>query len=169
VQNTSDAVNYQVDTNNDGIIGNSGDTSTSLSPVFQDLIAPTTTATLSGTITLNSTTQTGTYYDQVQINLSSIDNQNGSGIEKTYYSLNTGSTFTYTGTITLTQTGTYTFKYYSVDKFNNKETEKTKIFSILKTPQQITPTYTFPTQTIAWNSGQQTAVSSWYTIVGNIP
>ena len=80
VQNSLTSVQYGVDTDTNG----SYETLTYLKPVFQDLVAPTSTAILNGTIL---PTTTSTYIESVNITLNSQDNTSGSGVYKTYFTL----------------------------------------------------------------------------------
>ena len=89
-----------------------------------DLTAPVATASLSGT------TISGGYKTPVQVTLSATD-IGGSGVAKIYYSLNGGSTVTYSGApFTVSTLGSNTVKYWAVDAAGNVETAKTVIFSI---------------------------------------
>jgi hypothetical protein len=92
--------------------------------VSLDLTAPTTTATLSGTLS------SGKYYSPVSVTLNATDT-GGSGVQHTYYQINGGTTTTYTGfPFTVSTVGSDTVKYWSVDSAGNVGTAQTAAFTI---------------------------------------
>lgn len=83
----------------------------------QDKVAPTTTAALSGTIGTNDW-----YVSDVSVTLTAEDNEGGSGVEKTEYSLDNGVSWrTYTIPVLVSQEGATNILYTSTDKQGNKE------------------------------------------------
>ncbi|MDD2871762.1 MAG: SdrD B-like domain-containing protein [Candidatus Gracilibacteria bacterium] len=95
------------------------------------------TSTFSGQLTAGYST--GSYIETVKINLNVLDNEGGSGIDKTYYAIgtNTGTLeyTTYSGSIIINGLGDYTLNYYSVDKFGNIEENKTINFTLTEKPE----------------------------------
>lgn len=89
-----------------------------------DLTAPTTTATLSGTLV------SGKYYSPVSVKLTATDT-GGSGVQYTYYQVNGGATTTYTGSaFSVSTVGSDAVKYWSVDSAGNVGTAQTASFTI---------------------------------------
>jgi parallel beta-helix repeat protein len=68
------------------------------------------------------------YIGVVNVTLSATDTL--SGIESTWYRIDTGSWKLYTGVFPVTGEGTHTIAYYSFDKAGNKEDTKTASFKI---------------------------------------
>jgi len=135
--NSNDAVTQSIDTNNDWIFYWTWDVEITLPPVFQDLLAPTTTVSFSWIQTPN---QTGSYIETTTITLQAEDNEWWSWVDKIYYSLdNTWSTdktyLEYTSPIIVNWVNNYTLTYYSVDKFWNKETPKIENFALTEKPE----------------------------------
>jgi hypothetical protein len=89
-----------------------------------DLTAPTTTASLSGTIYSGSV-----YKTAVNVTLNASDT-GGSGPKSTYYQLDGGSIVTYAGAFSVSALGSHSVKYWSVDSAGNVESTKTSTFSI---------------------------------------
>lgn len=141
VNNENTAVTYQIDSDKD----DNYETTTSIPPIFQDLLAPTTTHSFSGTSTQNTV---DSYIETVSINLSATDNEWGSGIDTTYYALWTDMWTLfyqpYTEAIIVNWVWNYTLHYYAIDKFWNTEWIKTVNFALTEKPE-----------TYAWNI-------SWY-------
>jgi outer membrane protein assembly factor BamB len=101
-----------------------GNSATFTSPaVHIDLTAPSTQAVLPG-VSQNQEWFT----TSVPVTLNAADNL--SGVANTFYTINGGSTQTYSGTFTLTSDGNYTIEYWSVDVAGNMETHKTRIARI---------------------------------------
>jgi pimeloyl-ACP methyl ester carboxylesterase len=101
--------------------------------VIPDSLPPTTAAALSGTRGVNDW-----YTGDVSITLSATDDDGGSGVEKTEYSLDNGMVWnTYTDSFIIFQEGTADVRYRSIDKQGNKEEAKTAAFKIDKTAPEI--------------------------------
>jgi hypothetical protein len=116
-----------------------------------DLVPPTTTASLSGTLS------GGTYYSPVTVTLSATDT-GGSGVAHTYYQVDGGATTTYAGPFTVSTIGSNSVKYWSVDGAGNVETAHTITFNIAAAPATITSPVngsTLPagSVTFKWNAG----------------
>jgi hypothetical protein len=91
-----------------------------------DTIAPTTTMTLAGT-----NGQNDWYTGDVMVTLTATDNENGSGVEKTEYSLDAGVTWnTYAEPLNISQEGVTAIRYFSTDKAGNREEIKTQEIKI---------------------------------------
>jgi hypothetical protein len=102
---------------NTGIAGLS-----SYGSVCYDTIAPSTAASLSGTIV-------GVVYSSaVTVTLSASDS--GSGLARTSYQLDGGALTTYTAPFSVPTTGTHTIVYFSQDVAGNQETSKSTTFII---------------------------------------
>lgn len=94
-----------------------------------DVVAPITTISLSGTQGQNSW-----YAGDVTVTLTAQDNENGSGVEKTEYSLDNGTTWNiYADPIVISAEGTTTVQFFSTDKAGNREEVKTEAIKIDKT------------------------------------
>ncbi len=107
-----------------------------------DITPPTTTAMLVGTLSTNTW-----YTSDITVTLTATDNENGSGIEKTEYSLDNGTTWnTYTIPFLVTAEGTTTFQYFSTDKAGNQEEIKTQAIQIDKTAPEAKITFNPTTQ-----------------------
>lgn len=94
----------------------------------KDTIAPTTTPVLEG--------EKGTgnnYRSDVKVNLNTIDNPNGLGIEFTAYAIGDGDWQTYASPLNFSEEGNYKISFYSQDKDENIENVKVVEFSIDKT------------------------------------
>jgi hypothetical protein len=90
-------------------------------PICYDTIAPVTAATLSGT-------KSGTgYTGPVTVTLTASDN--ASGVSATYYTVNGGSSTTYTGPFKVSYSGSVTVKFHSADLAGNIESTKTITFT----------------------------------------
>ncbi len=96
-----------------------------------DIIAPTTTVSLSG-LTGNN----GWYRGPVTVTLSATDNV---GVAHTYYQINNAN-FTEGTSFTLSTDGIYTVTYYSVDSSGNSEDIKTVQIKIDQTPPDTSAT-----------------------------
>jgi hypothetical protein len=118
-----------------------------------DLTAPTTTATLSGTLV------SGKYYSPVSVKLNAADT-GGSGVQYTYYQVNGGATTAYTGSpFTVSTVGADTVKYWSVDSAGNVGTAQTASFTIGGIPATIStpaPDSTLGTANVkfTWTAGE---------------
>jgi parallel beta-helix repeat protein len=104
-----------------------------------DTTPPETTLTLSGTAGSN-----GWYTSDVEVNLSAVDNEGGSGVAKTEYSFDGVNWQDYSSSFTLSQEGQTTVYYRSADNAGNVEPTKSQVIKIDKTPSLIT--VTSPTQ-----------------------
>ncbi len=91
-------------------------------PVCYDTIAPSTTATLSGTLV------GGIYESAVTVTLTCSDAS--SGCSKTYYQVDGGSQLTYSGPFKVTSTGSHTVTFHSVDVAGNVEGNEHSNFHI---------------------------------------
>ncbi|VVB85629.1 Periplasmic copper-binding protein (NosD) [uncultured archaeon] len=101
---------------------------------ISDLIEPTTLIGLSGTLGDNNW-----YTSDVQVTLTATDNEGGSGVAKTEYTINGGSWIQYSVPFTISNEGTTTIQYKSTDVAGNVETVKTQDVKIDKTtPASIT-------------------------------
>ncbi|WP_271752252.1 DUF4962 domain-containing protein [Cohnella sp. JJ-181] len=99
-------------------------------PAAADTTAPATTATLSPA---QPDGTGGAYASPVTLALGATDN-GGSGIDKTEYSLNNGTSWLpYAGPVTFDRQGTYSVRYRSADKAGNVETAHTVGFSLSAT------------------------------------
>lgn len=97
--------------------------------VTLDSISPTTE------ISIDSEKGTNNWHtSDAKITLTATDNENGSGVDKTEYSLDNGQTWSnYTEPINISQEGATTLQYFSTDKQGNKEEIKTETIKIDKT------------------------------------
>ncbi|MEK9151120.1 MAG: hypothetical protein AAB547_00640 [Patescibacteria group bacterium] len=111
-----------------------GTTDFSLAPkpgetVTIDTLAPTTTATLSGTVGSNDW-----YTSDVTVTLSAADNEGGSGVEKIEYSIDSSAMWSmYAEPFIISKEGVTDVRYFSTDKQGNKGEVKTKAIKIDKT------------------------------------
>ncbi len=109
-------------------------------PVILDTIAPTTTASTTGTLGKN-----GWYASNVIVALTATDTE--SGVASTTYSLDNGTTWLlYTAPVTIANEGTTTLLYRSVDKVGNIEATSTLIRKIDKTVPEASITFDPVTQ-----------------------
>jgi hypothetical protein len=101
--------------------------------VIFDTIAPTTAFSPSGTQGKNNW-----YTSDVIVALSAEDNKDGSGFDKTQYSLDDGKTWKeYDEPFTISQEGMTTIKYFSTDNQGNEEETKTETIKIDKTAPEM--------------------------------
>jgi len=108
----------------------------------QDKVAPITMAALSG-----ATGSDNWYIGDAVVTLTATDNEGGSGVEKTEYSLDNGTTWNiYANPLTITQEGTNIIQYFSTDKQGNKEETKTETVKIDKTAPEAKITFNPITQ-----------------------
>ncbi len=95
----------------------------------QDLTPPETQIELTGAQGLNDW-----FIGNVEVTLAAFDGENGSGVEKTNYSLDNGTTWLeYAAPVVVLQEGINNFQYFSTDSEGNKEEIKSKEFKIDKT------------------------------------
>ena len=98
-----------------------------------DNIPPATEITLLGTSGKN-----GWYVSDVQATLKATDNEGGSGVAGTDYSLDGGATWNeYLSPFTIAKEGTATINYYSTDNAGNSEATETRTLRIDKTAPSI--------------------------------
>ncbi len=115
---------------------------------IKDETAPITTALLSGTQGTS-----GWYTGEVMVAFSATDNDGGSGIDKTEYSLDNGVNWiAYADPFTISTEGTTTFQYRSIDEAGNQEEAKTEIIKIDKTKPIITGTTLSVADANGWNT-----------------
>lgn len=94
-----------------------------------DITPPTTEISLSGTEGEN-----GWHVSDVTVMLSARDNENGSGVERTEYSIDNGTNWnTYAEPLIISQEGIHDIQYFSTDKVGNKEEIRTAAIKIDKT------------------------------------
>lgn len=107
-----------------------------------DAIAPTTEVSLSGTQGSHDW-----YTSDVTITLTATDDTDGSGVEKTEYSLDHGVTWNVSDTaIVLSQEGSSVIRYFSTDKAGNKEMIRTQEMKIDKTAPEAKMIFNTSTQ-----------------------
>lgn len=124
-----DGLTLQIDESGDGIFGHEMQVSSN----FSDTTAPTTTATIAGTLGNN-----GWYKDTTTVKLSATDNDGGVGVRETKYSLDNGATWkVYADPFTISDEGAHTVQYYSEDWFGNVEETKTAEIKIDKTVPEV--------------------------------
>lgn len=128
-----------------------------------DTIAPTTTATLSGT------EGTGDWYiSSVTIALSSVDGI--SGVNQTIYRLDNGGWTAFTSAINVAGDGLHTIEYYSIDRSLNEETVHNDVIMIDTTKpslEVLTPDGQLSTVTsfnILWTSSDSTSGGVTYQV-----
>lgn len=93
-----------------------------------DSIAPNTTATFAGTLGNN-----GWYVSDVEVNLTAIDNEGGTGVNFTEYSFDNATWHTYIAPFKVSNEGTFVVYYRSLDNAGNAESVKSQAFKIDKT------------------------------------
>jgi len=130
VFDSSNNPSLQLDINNTGNTTLITPSSALSGQSITDSIAPQTSASLIGSLS-----SFGMYESVVEIILDAADNSGGSGLLKTVYSLDSGQTWqNYNGNLRFEVDGEYQFKYQSIDKVGNRESEKGIIFRIAKPP-----------------------------------
>lgn len=126
--------------------------------VNTDTVPPVTTCHLDGQMNGN------VYVSNVTVTLSATDN--GSGVDRTMYKLDTGAWTKYTAPFLVTADGGHVVSYYSVDKSGNVEATKDSTFTILHHPNvalsvkggsgvslEITNNGTTPITMLPWSIG----------------
>lgn len=94
-----------------------------------DVIAPTTEVSLAGTQGTNAW-----YVSDVAVTLTAVDDDGGSGVEKTEYSLDNETTWnTYIEPFGVSEENITDIQYFSIDKQGNREETKTMVVKIDKT------------------------------------
>lgn len=128
----------QFDINGDGTVDQTIQPSVILdSNQSQDLVSPTTFATITGT-----EGQAGFYRSNVEITLTAEDpvipgeETATSGVFKTYYQLDEGGLQEYVSPFIVENPGQHSLSYYSVDRAGNKEVEQILNFVIDKIPPE---------------------------------
>ena len=109
-----------------------------------DQTPPTTTEAVTGTVGNNGWYKAGS---PVVLTLTATDNNGGSGVASTTYSVNGGAPQTYTQPVTF-KDGTYTITYGSTDVAGNVETPHTMSLKVDQTPPVVTYTGNAGTYTI---------------------
>ncbi|MDW5562411.1 MAG: hypothetical protein SA339_04220 [Methanomassiliicoccus sp.] len=110
-----------------------------------DTVAPSTSIEVTGT-----SVSTNTYSGSATFTLSAAES--GSGINATYYRVDSSSWIRYTGPVTLTNGGTHLVQYYSQDMAGNVEQSKALSLAI----QTTNPVITFPNPEQAFTSSTVT-------------
>jgi len=125
----SDKENYlmTIDKNGDGQdISDINPSAVLTGEAVNDLIKPNTAASLAGT-----TGENNWYISSVSVTLSSQDNEGGSGILKTEYSLDSGNTWQlYQSSIIFNQSGQYNILFQATDRAGNVEAAQSLNFKI---------------------------------------
>lgn len=116
-----------------------------------DSIAPTTTVLISPSPNLSGWNNT-----QVTITLSATDNEDGSGVAKTEYSIDKTNWTTYTSSIIITNEGTTTVYYKSTDNLNNTESSKPLEIKIDKTLPTISSQVSPQLNSLGWHNTEIT-------------
>jgi hypothetical protein len=94
-----------------------------------DTVPPTTHITVDGTEGANNW-----YTSGVTLTLTATDNENGSGVQETKYSLDNGATWNVSlAPVGISGEGTTTMLYFSTDKSGNREETKTQVIKIDRT------------------------------------
>lgn len=112
-----------------------------------DNIPPATTASISP-----EANEAGWNKSDVTISLSATDNETGSGVVKTEYSLDATTWITYITSFSITTEGITTVSYKSTDNAGNIEPLKTLKVKIDKTPPTITATTSAQPNANGWNN-----------------
>jgi hypothetical protein len=120
-ETTGDGKEFKVSLQGAEIIGGEED--------LKDTVSPTTEIDISGSQGL-----AGWLTSDATVNLTATDNEGGSGIDKTKYSLDGGATWLeYLQPFLISQEGPVTIQYFSSDKQGNIEETKSKAIKIDKT------------------------------------
>lgn len=98
----------------------------------KDIVAPVTTPVLEG-----DKGSANNFRSDVKLNLNSVDNEGGLGVEFTAYAIGNEDWQTYTTPLTFSDEGNYKLTFYSQDKDGNIEEAKTVEFLIDKTPPEV--------------------------------
>ncbi|HVZ11350.1 MAG TPA: alpha/beta fold hydrolase [Candidatus Paceibacterota bacterium] len=135
------------DTSSDTTISVDGQTvhATQIIGGSTDTVAPTTTATVTGTRGDNDW-----YRSDVQIALAASDDD--SGVQEAFYAINGGSPQLYSGPITVNTEGTTSVQYYSVDQAGNQEAAKTLNIKIDKTAPEFNVQFDTAKEAFAFTS-----------------
>ncbi|MFA6097443.1 MAG: PxKF domain-containing protein [Candidatus Paceibacterota bacterium] len=123
-------VTMQIDREGDGTF----EQTVNIGATFSDAIAPTTLMSVSGAKGNNDW-----FVSNVNVELSSSDNDDGIGVENAIYSLDNGQIWNkYENAITISEEGIHNVLYRSQDLFGNIEETRTKEIKIDKTAPRIT-------------------------------
>lgn len=125
-----------------------------------DTIAPTTTAMLSPLPNLSDWNNA-----DVDIILTAVDNEGGSGVAKTEYSIDNINWTAYTGPIAITSEGTNIVYYKSSDNLNNIESPKSLEIKIDKTQPTISSQVSPQPNSLGWHT---TDVTVSFTATDNL-
>lgn len=112
-----------------------------------DSAAPTTTATLTGTLG-----NAGWYISDVQVKLSADDSSGGSGVKETDYSFDGTNWNLYINPFTISANGATTIYYRSTDNMGNVETTETQTIKIDNTLPIVTGHAASLPNTNGWNN-----------------
>ncbi|MBU1997989.1 MAG: DUF11 domain-containing protein [Candidatus Omnitrophica bacterium] len=112
-----------------------------------DNVPPTTTASISP-----EANEADWNKSDVTISLSAVDNEEGSGIAKIEYSLDSTNWITYATSFTITREGTTIVYYKSTDNTGNVEPQKSLEINLDKTPPTITTTISPPPNSSGWHN-----------------
>ncbi len=114
---------------------------------YQRFIPPITIATITPV-----SNQTGWNNSDVTITLTATDNESGSGIDRTEYSLSNTNWIAYVAPFTITNEGTTKVYYKSTDNAGNIEQAKSLELKIDKSPPVITTTTSPQPNSFGWNN-----------------
>jgi hypothetical protein len=121
----------------------------------KDKIAPITSVAIHG-----DKGQDNWYRSKVTVDLSGKDNIGGIGLQDTIYSINNSDWNEYSNPLNLDKEGVYTIKYLSIDKWENKEEQKTITFRIDKTPPEANIFYDLSKFDISVNGKDSSSAAS---------
>lgn len=124
---------HSVDYWSTDVAGNSS--ASSNIPIKIDMTGPVTQVSLSGTLGTN-----GWYRSTAKVTLVAMDNFNG--VSATFYTIDGGSTKTYSQTFNVSNNGTHTITYWSVDGIMNGEPAKTVLVKVDTNKPEVTATAT---------------------------
>ena len=129
----------------------------------KDTQPPTTEATIDG--------QKGTenwYRSNLNIRLNAADNQNGLGVEYTFYRIGNTAWKLYENPLTFSEEGNYQVEFYSIDKDENSELPRVLKFSIDKTVPEAKIMVNQSTKDLEVSSSDTNAVEVTNTITNGI-
>lgn len=128
-------------------------------PLGFDSIAPSTTASLSGTLVSGTS-----YKSAVTVKLAAVDPgapTTGSGVASTFYQVNSEGLHTYSGPFAVSFPGSYTVTFHSVDAAGNIETAKSVSFTVKSVLSLSAASFNFGNQAIGTTSaGKSVTVSN---------
>jgi hypothetical protein len=123
----------------------------------------TTNDTTAPTTTISGVVENESFSNSVTITLNATDNEDGSGIKETLYSINGGDTVTYAGPFTVDIVGQDNMTYWSVDNADNIESPNMVNFTIEAT----TPITTEPQLVLTLTPGTKAANFSSAVLLDN--